>query len=65
MAVHKRAYRPYSGELTPERWRFLVLPRYGLLELFESRALTAFYVMCFVPFVVESDSGSLHKILGS
>ena len=35
MAVHKRAYRPYGGELTAERWRFLVLPRYGLLELFE------------------------------
>ncbi len=54
MAVHKRAYRPYEGRLTPERWRFLVLPRYGLLELFESRLLTAFFVLCYVPFLVQA-----------
>jgi len=52
VAVHKRAYRPYEGPLTAERWRFLVLPRYGLLELFESRLLTAFCVLCFVPFLI-------------
>ena len=56
MAVHKRAYRPYEGPLTAERGRFLILPRYGLLELFESRALTAFYVLCFVPFLVEASA---------
>jgi ABC-2 type transport system permease protein len=56
VAVHKRAYRPYAGPLTTERWRFLVLPRYGLLELFESRALTAFYVLCFVPFLIEASA---------
>ena len=52
MAVHKRAYRPYEGPLTAERGRFLVLPRYGLLELFESRLLTAFFVLCFVPVLI-------------
>ena len=52
MAVHKRAYRPYEGPLTSERGRFLVLPRYGLLELFESRLLTAFFVLCFVPVLI-------------
>jgi hypothetical protein len=52
VAVHKRAYRPYEGPLTSERWRFLVLPRYGLLELFESRLLTVFCVLCFVPILV-------------
>ena len=52
MAVHKRAYRPYEGPLTAERARFLVLPRYGLLELFESRLLTAFFVLCFVPVLI-------------
>jgi len=56
VAVHRRAYRPYDGPLTSERWRFLVLPRYGLLELFESRTLTAFYVLCFVPFLVEASA---------
>jgi ABC-2 type transport system permease protein len=53
MAVHKRAYRPYEGPLTPERRRFLVLPRYALMELFESRVLLSFFVLCFVPFLVE------------
>src|SRR5712692_10093371 len=56
MAVHRRAYRPYDGPLTAERWRFLVLPRYGLLELFESRLLTVFAVLCFVPFLVEASA---------
>jgi ABC-2 type transport system permease protein len=56
VAVHRRAYRPYEGPLTAERWRFLVLPRYGLLELFESRALTAFFVLCFVPFLIEASA---------
>jgi ABC-2 type transport system permease protein len=56
VSVHKRAYRPYEGPLTAERWRFLVLPRYGLLELFESRLLTVFAVLCFVPFLVEASA---------
>ena len=56
MAVHKRAYRPYEGPLTSERGRFLVLPRYGLLELFESRLLTAFCVLCFVPILIAASA---------
>ncbi|HEY8148072.1 MAG TPA: hypothetical protein VIK51_04030 [Vicinamibacteria bacterium] len=56
MAVHKRAYRPYEGPLTSERWRFLVLPRYGLLELFESRLLTVFCVLCFVPILIAASA---------
>ncbi len=56
MSVHKRTYRAYEGPVTAERWRFLVLPRYGLLELFESRLLTAFFVLCFVPFLVEASA---------
>ena len=54
MAVYKRAYRPYEGALTPEWSRFLVLPRYAYQEIFESRLLTAFLVICFIPFVVEA-----------
>lgn len=56
MAVHKRAYRPYEGPLTSERWRFLVLPRYGLLELFESRLLTVLCVLCFVPILIAASA---------
>jgi ABC-2 type transport system permease protein len=54
VAVYKRAYRPYEGTLTPEWSRFLVLPRYAFQEVFESRLLTAFLVVCFVPFLVEA-----------
>jgi ABC-type transport system involved in multi-copper enzyme maturation permease subunit len=53
MAVHGRTFRAYAGALTPERWRFLVLARYALGDLFRSRAFLAFFVLCFVaPFVV-------------
>jgi ABC-2 type transport system permease protein len=54
VAVYKRSYRPYAGPLTPERWRFLVVPRYALLELVESRVLMAFVVMCLFPFLAEA-----------
>ncbi len=53
MAVYKRSYKPYDGPLTQERTRFLVLPRYAFQELFESRILPAFLVLCLVPFLVE------------
>lgn len=52
MALHKREYKPYEGPLTGERWRFLVVSRYGLQELFESRVLLAFVVFCLIPFLV-------------
>lgn len=54
MAVHKRVYRPYDGPLTRQRWRFLVVARYGLLDLVESRVLMAFVVICLAPFLAEA-----------
>jgi hypothetical protein len=54
LAVYKRCYRPYQGPLTSERWRFLVVPRYALQELVESRNLMAFVVMCLFPFLAEA-----------
>lgn len=54
MAVHKRVYRPYDGPLTKQRWRFLVVARYGLLDLVESRVLMAFVVVCLAPFLAEA-----------
>lgn len=47
MAVYRRSYRPYSGALTPEWSRFLVLFRYSRRNLFRSRFLTGFFVLCF------------------
>jgi ABC-2 type transport system permease protein len=52
MAVYKRSYRAYEGSTTPERWRFLVLSRYAFFGLFDSRPFTAFFVLCFVPFLL-------------
>jgi len=47
MAVYKRTYRGYSGELTAAWSRFLVLFRYSRRNLFRSKFLTAFFVLCF------------------
>jgi len=51
MAVYKRTYKAYSGQLTPAWSRFLVLTRYGLSRLFDSRLFTAYTVVCFLPFL--------------
>src|SRR5215469_5401048 len=47
MAVYRRSYRPYSGTLTAEWSRFLVLFRYSRRGLFRSKILTGFFVLCF------------------
>ena len=47
MAVYKRTYRGYSGGLTTHWSRFLVLYRYSRHNLFKSKFLTAFFVLCF------------------
>src|SRR5256885_626182 len=52
MAIYKRAYRPYTGRFTSERFRFLVLTRFSLKTLFDSRPLLAFFVACNIPFIV-------------
>lgn len=49
MAVYEQSYRRYTGPLTPELTRFLVIPRYGLREIFTSKLFLAFFVLCFLP----------------
>jgi ABC-type transport system involved in multi-copper enzyme maturation permease subunit len=51
MAVYKRTYKAYRGALTPAWSRFTVLSRYGFATLFDSRAFTAFTVICMIPFL--------------
>ena len=46
MAVYRRTYAAYSGALTPEWSRFLVLFRYSRRNLFRSRFMTGFFVAC-------------------
>jgi ABC-2 type transport system permease protein len=47
MAVYKKTYRPYEGELTPGWRRFLVIPRYAFSELHRSRFLSTFFIASF------------------
>lgn len=48
MAVYKKTYRPYDGELTSSMWRFLVIPRYAFEDMQRSRFLTVFFLASFV-----------------
>jgi ABC-2 type transport system permease protein len=47
MAVYKRSYKSYSGPLTSEWFRFLVIPRYAWEAVFSQRIITILYVVCF------------------
>jgi len=52
MGVHRRGHRQYEGPRTPERWRFWILARFAFRQVFHSRLLVIFYVLCFVPTLV-------------
>ena len=63
MAVYKRTYRRYSGELTPAWSRFLVLYRYSRQNLLRSRLLTGFFVICFFfPLLCVLDIYLIHNL---
>ena len=46
MAVYKRTYKGYSGGLTPQWSRFMILPRYSYARLFQSKFLLMFLAAC-------------------
>lgn len=48
MAVYDQLYSPYTGPRTSERLRFLVIPRHAIREIFASKIVTGFFVLCFV-----------------
>src|SRR5215216_8168477 len=60
MAVYEQTYKRYSGSLTPEWSRFLIIPRHTLRGVFNSKLFTAFFVMCFIPLLVEAVLIYLH-----
>src|SRR3982074_815923 len=60
MAVYEHTYKLYSGKLTPEWSRFLVIPRHAFRDVFKSKLFTAFYVFCFAPLLVEAILIYLH-----
>jgi ABC-2 type transport system permease protein len=49
MAVYKRRYRPYDGELTPANSRFVVLPKYSFATIFDSKPFLAFFILTTMP----------------
>jgi ABC-2 type transport system permease protein len=60
MAVYEQTYKPFTGELTPEWSRFLTIPRHSLRAVFNSKLFTAFFVICFIPLLVEAVLIYLH-----
>jgi ABC-2 type transport system permease protein len=60
MAVYDRAYRRYTGPVTTERTRFLVLPRHAYEEIFKSKLFVVLLVLCCLPFAAEAVIVYLH-----
>ncbi len=48
MAVYEHGYKPYTGALTPEWSRFLVIPRHAFRDVFRSKLFVAFFALCFI-----------------
>jgi ABC-2 type transport system permease protein len=60
MAVYEHTYKQYLGKLTPEWSRFLVIPRHAFRDVFRSKLFTAFFVVCFIPLLIEAILIYLH-----
>ena len=60
MAVYEQSYKRYAGPLTPEWSRFLIIPRHAYRAVFNSKLFTAFFVICFLPSLVEAILIYLH-----
>ena len=54
MAVYEQSYKPYTGRLTPEWSRFLIIPRHAYRAVFNSKLFIAFFAICFLPLLVEA-----------
>lgn len=63
MAVHKRSYRGYAGDVTPAWSRFLVVTRYAFHNVFRSKMLTAYFVCCFIPTLFSASAIYLNQNL--
>ncbi len=60
MAVYEQTYKRYKGPLTPEWSRFLIIPRHAYRGIFKSKIFTAFFVICFIPPLIEAILIYLH-----
>jgi ABC-2 type transport system permease protein len=48
MAVYEHLYGSYEGESQSALSRFFVIPRYAIRDVFKSKLLTTFYILCFI-----------------
>lgn len=60
MAVYELTYKQFLGKLTPDWNRFMVIPRHAFRDVFKSKLFTAFFVICFLPLLVEAILIYLH-----
>jgi len=60
MAVYERTYKQFAGKQTPEWSRFLIIPRYAYRDIFKSKLFTGFFVICFIPLLIEAILIYLH-----
>jgi ABC-2 type transport system permease protein len=60
LAVYEQNYKRYTGPLTPDWSRFLIIPRHAFRAVFNSKLFTAFFVICFLPLLVEAILIYLH-----
>jgi ABC-2 type transport system permease protein len=60
MAVYEHIYKQYLGKLTPDWSRFLIIPRHAFRDVFKSKLFTAFFVICFLPLLLEAILIYLH-----
>jgi ABC-type transport system involved in multi-copper enzyme maturation permease subunit len=60
MAVYEHTYKQYLGNLTPEWSRFLVIPRHAFRDVFKSKIFTTFFIVCFLPLLLEAILIYLH-----
>jgi ABC-2 type transport system permease protein len=60
MAVLERSYKRFQGPLSPEWSRFLIIPRHAYRDVFRSKLFTTFFVVCFLPLLVEAILIYLH-----
>lgn len=65
MAVYEQTYKRYEGALTPEWNRFLIIPRHAYRAVFSSKIFTAFFLICFLPLLVEAILIYLHHNFGA
>jgi ABC-2 type transport system permease protein len=65
MAVYEQTYKRYAGPLTPEWSRFLIIARHAYRSVFGSKLFTAFFVICFLPLLVEAILIYLHHNYGA